>query len=132
MITEWTTPFVAAKDEYVAWLRTQEYPNYVDLLRKALEIVVRDGEFGWGDEPDPNRIHQINDGDYQGTLVFVIAQEGYQPYAYWYTMVGYGSCSGCDSLQAAWGYGDEHDYDGLWNLALHMLQRARKMEDPYE
>lgn len=84
---------------------------------------------GWrdGEAPDPERIHQIDDGDYQGTLVFVIGAQGYQPSTYWATSVGYGSCSGCDALEDAWGYGDQHDYEGLYSLTLHMLQGAERI-----
>ena len=130
MITDWTTPFIEAKAEYVAWLGEQEYPTYRDLLQKALEIVVRGKEDSYRNPlPDPERIHAIDDGDYQGTRVFVVAAQGYQPFDYWYTKVSYGSCSGCDSLLAAWDYGHESDYGGLWLLALHMLQRAKRMDD---
>lgn len=59
------------------------------------------------DAPHPERIHQIDDGDYQGTLIFVIGAGGYQPSRYWYVKVGYGSCSGCDTLQAIRGYEDD-------------------------
>lgn len=133
MITEWTTPFVEKKDEFVDWLKTQaneddlSYPSYLGLLSKALEIVCAQVEFPYGDKPDIDRIHRIDDGDYQGTLVFVIGADGYQPSTYWYTDVSYGSCSGCDALEAAWGYGDDCNYEGLYLIALHMLQRAKEM-----
>lgn len=46
-------------------------------------------------------ITEIDDGDYQGTLVFLIPFDTYQPDEgdYLMTYVGYGSCSGCDTLQ---------------------------------
>ena len=50
--------------------------------------------------PDPERIHHIDDGDYQGTDVFVIGGTGYQPHKYWVVKQYYGSCSGCDQLLA--------------------------------
>ena len=130
MITEWTTPFIEAKAEYVAWLKTQEYPSYQSLLYRALQIVIEGKERSFLDPfPDPDRIHRIDDGGYQGTLVFVIAERDYQPSTYWYTTVSYGSCSGCDSLESAWGYGNNHNYEAMYTLALHMLQRAKKMDD---
>ena len=123
MLTEWTTPFVETKDEYIAWLSTQEYPSYGDLLEKAIELVVdRVDEFPYGEEPDPERIHIIDDGDYQGTLVLVVGATGYQPHNYWVTTVSYGSCSGCDALDAAWNYEKNQDYEAMFLIALHMLQ----------
>jgi hypothetical protein len=86
-------------------------------------------------EPDPTRIHQIDDGDYQGTLLFVIAASGYQPSDYWYVKVGYGSCSGCDTLQAIDGYGGYSDeapskdqVDDYMTLALHIIQGLKSMQ----
>jgi hypothetical protein len=80
---------------------------------------------------DPTRIYEINDGDYQGTLVYVIAEKGYQPSAYWYVRVYYGSCSGCDTLQAICGYDDkqptQEQVDDYWKLALHIVQGLKKM-----
>lgn len=129
MITELTTPFVEAKDEYVAWLKTQEDPSYRDLLMKALDFAVDEDNFDYGEAPDPTRIHKIDDGDYQGTLLFVVAASGYQPDTYWTTRVYYGSCSGCDALEGAWGYGDDQNWEGLYNIALHMMQRLRLVGD---
>ena len=53
------------------------------------------------EEWNVSKITEIDDGDYQGTLLFVIPKDRYQPqeYDYLITYVGYGSCSGCDTLQ---------------------------------
>ena len=57
-----------------------------------------------------NAITMIDDGDYQGTLLFLIPFNTYQPSAYEYLMthVYYGSCSGCDALQSAQMHDDNH------------------------
>lgn len=46
-------------------------------------------------------ITMIDNGDYQGTLLFMLPFDVDQPaeYEYLMTYVGYGSCSGCDTLQ---------------------------------
>ena len=51
---------------------------------------------------DLEKITEIDNGDYQGTLLFLIPFDTYQPFEYEYlmTFVGYGSCSGCDTLQS--------------------------------
>lgn len=48
------------------------------------------------------RITEIDNGDYQGTLLYVIPFDTYQPseHDHLMTYVDYGSCSGCDTLQA--------------------------------
>ena len=50
---------------------------------------------------DIEHITVIDNGDYQGTLLYFIPFETYQPSEseYLLTYVGYGSCSGCDALQ---------------------------------
>jgi len=74
-------------------------------------------------------------------LVYVIAESGYQPNTYWYVKVSYGSCSGCDTLEAImcgnWGHEtkEEEDewkeqaIDKLMTLALHIVQGLKKMGD---
>src|SRR5690606_41690756 len=95
---------------------------------KAVCQVITPDDYG---DIDPERIHEIDDGDYQGTLVYVIAATGYQPDDYWYVRVGYGSCSGCDTLEAIKEYSDEPPTDDqvaqYMPLALHIVQGLRKM-----
>lgn len=99
----------------------KEWPNdYQSIVKTVITTITK--EEGYYDEPDPSRIHTIDDGDYQGTLLFVIASFGYQPSDYWFVKVGYGSCSGCDALQALSGYGESRDVDQLMKLALHVVQ----------
>lgn len=54
------------------------------------------GNWKW----DAENITEVDNGDYQGTLLFLIPRDCYQPseYEYLLTYAGYGSCSGCDSL----------------------------------
>ena len=125
MITAFITPFVEAKDEFVSWLLTQDYPSYESLLRKSLELIQGSDGLEYDNTPDPQRIHTIDDGDYQGTLLFVVGATGYQPSNYWLTAVDYGSCSGCDALERAWGYGNDRNMEGMYLIALHMVQGLR-------
>lgn len=100
--------------------------GYIDIV-KAVITAVRGDKYG---SPDPERIHQIDDGHYQGTLVFVIAGGGYQPSRYWYCRINYGSCSVCDTLQALQGWGDvieEREVTETMTLALHVVQQLREM-----
>lgn len=83
-----------------ATFATKHPSEYKEVVQAVVEAVTGD-EY---DDIDPERIHQIDDGDYQGTLLFVIAAKSYQPSDYWYVKVGYGSCSGCDTLQSISGY----------------------------
>lgn len=65
-----------------------------------------------GTELEIQNITEINNGDYQGTLLYLIPFSTYQPneYEYLMTYVNYGSCSGCDTLQGIQSDGDWEDY----------------------
>lgn len=105
------------------------HPDSYDVLVKwVIETLVDESD----DEPlDPERITVINHGDYQGTLLYVIGAEGYQPSDYWAVSVGYGSCSGCDTLEAIRSYDDEppteSDIDQYMSLGLHIVQGLRRI-----
>lgn len=110
---------------------TAKHPeNYKEVVRAVVEMLAAASDAY--DKPDPERIHEIDDGQYQGTLVYVIGAQGYQPNRYWYVKVGYGSCSGCDTLQAICGYSDRPPNDDqvrdYMTLALHIVQGLREME----
>lgn len=103
--------------------------NYKDVIRAVVQML-HDASDEY-EKPDPERIHEIDDGSYQGTLVYVIGATGYQPDEYWYVKVGYGSCSGCDTLQAICNYEDgkpsDEQVSEYMTLALHIIQGMRKM-----
>lgn len=127
MIQEFVDAFIPKQES----LFTETHPEeYIEIVRAVIEAINPDGEY---ELPDPKRIHQIDDGDYQGTLLFLIAAVGYQPSDYWYVKVYYGSCSGCDTLQSISGYSGEppstqqaKDYQ---TLALHIVQGLKKLGD---
>jgi hypothetical protein len=128
MIQEFITRYETRKDQ-LREILSYEHPTYEDIVRAVVTVINPDGEYG---EPDANSIHKIDDGDYQGTLLFIIPECGYQPSTYWYTMISYGSCSSCDTLQAINDGGSsnkpsERQVDDYMTLALHILQNIRKM-----
>ena len=75
--------------------------DYKDLVALVVEHILNPGECDC-DMYDPKNITVIDNGDYQGTQLFMIPMDTYQPseYEYLLTYVGYGSCSGCDTLQS--------------------------------
>ena len=107
--------------------------DYTELVRSVIDIISIDENDSVDSEPDNNRVHIIDDGDYQGTLVFVIAEQGYQPCEYWYLRISYGSCSGCDTLESIREYEDglpsEKQIDDYITLSLHIVQGLRLMGD---
>lgn len=122
--------FMAKEKDIKAQLAESHIDSYESLVRIVISAIA--DEEGYGD-PDPERIHVIDDGDHRGTLVFVIASKGYQPSYYWYVKVSYGSCSGCDSLQAICDYSDgrptPRQVSEYWQLALNIVQGLKGMQE---
>ena len=82
--------------------------DYEYLLKLVFNTIYNTSDEGANNPLDLNRITVIDDGGYQGTLLFLIPFDTYQPSEgeYIMTYIGYGSCSGCDALQAAQAWED--------------------------
>lgn len=86
--------------------------EYEDLVKLTFSTIYNEGS---GEEIYPygrldlDYVTVIDNGDYQGTLLFVIPFKTYQPSEseYLMTYVGYGSCSGCDTLMSITDYNRE-------------------------
>lgn len=84
---------------------------------------------------DTDEITEIDNGDYQGTKIYLIPNGRYQPSIkdYYITSVDYGSCSGCDTLL---NYQEEcyteSDKGVLINnymtMCLHIVQETKSMK----
>ena len=99
-----------------------EYLEYKDLVKLTVMFILND-ENEW----DVNKIKEIDDGDYQGTLLYLIPEDTYQPNSseYLMTFVEYGSCSACDTLQTIQCYLDvrsrDKSIDDLMNLCKDLI-----------
>lgn len=87
--------------------------DYLDLVKNTVDIILNTKieeykEYLW----DIDGITVIDNGDYQGTLLFLIPEDTYQPSEceYLMTYVNYGSCSGCDTLQYIQAYYNDKEY----------------------
>jgi hypothetical protein len=130
VIQKFVDRFIAAEPEVRAKLAEAHTDEYKSLVKLVIQTVANEDD-GYGQTPSPDRIHEIDDGDYQGTYLYVIASTGYQPDDYWFVKVSYGSCSGCDTLQAISGYSDEkpteEQVNDYWTLCLHIVQGLREL-----
>lgn len=105
--------------------------NYRDIVELTFEVIYNTDEDSRLGRVNTERITEINDGDYQGTLLYLIPFDSYQPNEneYLMTYVDYGSCSGCDTLQSLQSYGDdvtETQVNGFMTLAKDILQNTIK------
>jgi len=138
MIEKFTKRWFERKDSVQEKFEAKLPSSYSDIVLAVVEMLNDEDEY---ETPDPARIHEINDGDYQGTLLYVIGAASYQPSTYWYVKVGYGSCSGCDTLESIlsgnWGHETEEEKKAwkdeavsqLMTLALHIVQGLKLMGD---
>ena len=110
-------------------LQDQDDFSYKFLVEAVIREVINHGEITL----DESALTEIDNGDYQGTLLFVVPVDTYQPSVdqYYYTNVYYGSCSGCDTLQGIHNYDngkpDEDQLKDYMSLCLHILQKFKKM-----
>ena len=99
-----------------------EYLEYKDLVKLTVMFILND-ENEW----HANKIKELDDGDYQGTLLYLIPEDTYQPASseYLMTFVEYGSCSGCDTLQRIQCFLDtrsrDESVDDLMNLCKDLI-----------
>lgn len=145
MIKEFVVAWDTYKDkleEYIKMHEQKEYDSYEALVKLVFEHIVNphmkavymdiwDGPYkGF----DISKLVEIDHGDYQGTLLYMIPFDTYQPSAreYVYTFVEYGSRSVCDTLQGI--LDSEYDYShgrpsesqvkDYMNLCLYILQNC--------
>lgn len=118
-------------EKYFRNTKQTEYNKYGTIVKVLFKIVInREGKVF-----DIERMTIIDDGDYQGTKIFIIPLDTYQPTIndYVVTNTYYGSCSGCDTLQAINKYEDElpneRQVKEYMVLALHLLQKCKWIEE---
>lgn len=135
MIKDFVLAWDANKEilkQYIASHEQKYYDSYEKIVRMLFEQVINPYLIDKGKRPyNLDRIHEIDDGCYQGTLLYVIPQDTYQP-SYWEyvaTYVYYGSCSGCDTLLGIFSYPDnlpnEDQVKDYVDLCLDILQHCK-------
>lgn len=127
MIQKYVDIFMVSRDKLREDIRDKEVGDYQDLVTRVIKTINPDLDYG---APCWEKVHEIDDGDYQGTLLYIIPNCGYQPSTYWAVAVDYGSCSGCDTLE---GIRSEDDLEERLNqymtLALHIIQGLKNITD---
>ena len=107
--------------------------NYIDIVKLVFKyVVIKADEHSSLDEEN---ITEIDNGDYQGMLLYLIPYHRYQPSydEYLVTLEYYGSCSGCDTLQHIQ-YSlqtKEEQINDILSLALNIVQNTRYLKNLY-
>lgn len=125
MIKEFVDPFMSQKEFLLDFYTKFPPKTYLDLVTAAIDAIGARSRF-----PNAEAVHEIDDGDYQGTLVYLIAERIYQPTRYWCVRVSYGSCSACDTLQSIQDSegAPEEKAKQYWTLALHVVQNLKEID----
>lgn len=119
------------KQDQLREIYRERHPDsYTDVVRNVM-VILGEEDYSSFYKPDPTRIRVADDGDYQGTLLFIIGADGYQPDHYWAVKVSYGSCSGCDTLQSIQDYSSdtpsESQVNDYMTLSLHIVQGLKEI-----
>jgi len=113
-------------EDYFKVTRQSEYDEYSKIVVKLFEVCLSNE-----DEWNLDGMTVIDNGDYQGTQIFIIPKDTYQPNIEDYLITNnyYGSCSGCDTLQSISEYDDglpsEEQVKEYMTLALHLTQKIK-------
>jgi hypothetical protein len=131
MIKTFTEAWVANRQTVRAKFEAAHPAGYAAIVRAVVEML--HAACDEPDKPDPERIHQINDGKVSGDIVFVIGSTGLTRLRYWYMMISYGSCDVCDTLRKirSFEYGEKpnpRQLEDYMTLALHVVQDLRLMK----
>ena len=117
-------------EDYFRNTEQREYDDYKLIVKKIVELVINDSDID-SKNYDADSITVVDDGSYQGTQIFLIPRDICQPYEndYIFTHNYYGSCSGCDTLQAIHYYKtgkpNEEQIKDYMTLSLHLVQQLR-------
>lgn len=134
MITALTDQYIAREVDIKAAIAgsKETIGGYETLLKLVLPFLDVPNN-GHPDEFSTD-IDTLDHGNYQGTLVLIFHEDGYQPSRYFATKASYGSCSYCDTMQSIlYDYEDddpdpdpkrftETQVDLLYTEGLHLMQ----------
>ena len=121
-------------EEYFSTTKQEEYGSYEAIVQQIFELVINSDEDSY-EKFNINKMTVIDDGNYQGTQIFIIPRDTYQPniYDYLITHTYYGSCSGCDVLEGIRNYSSglptEQQVKEYMILALHLVQKMKRITD---
>ncbi len=125
-------------EEYFRTTNQSEYCSYPEIVRQIFKLCITkaygDEDYEeWDYEWNIDNMTTIDNGDYQGSMIFIIPKDTYQPSVsdYIFTSVGYGSCSCCDTLQGIYDYErglpTEQQISDYMTLSLHIVQQTKRL-----
>lgn len=125
--------------EYFKTTKQEEYDSYEKIVTNIFQIVINpylenNSEYPLKEGFNTKEMTVIDNGDYQGTQLFILPLNVYQPSIedYVVTNTYYGSCSGCDTLLSISSYDtselpNEEQVKGYMTLSLHIIQKCKML-----
>lgn len=116
-------------ENYFRTTNQSEYNQYKEIVTKIFELCITKASKYVGF--NIKNMTVINDGNNQGTEIYIIPFDNYQPdiNGYVYTHTYYGSCSGCDTLMnisdSCYGLPSEEQIKEYMILSLHLVQKLK-------
>lgn len=135
MIKEFARAWEVNNKKLLRYWNGKEVSFYEDIVKPLITIVINPYLKEHTAEHiglDVDNITIIDDGDYQGSQIFIFPKDTYQPDTsdYYFTYADYGSCSCCDTLERINSFERGLERDKEYNtLALHLLQRFRLLNE---
>ena len=132
MIKHYVKQWEENKEKLESVLKTIPVPSsYKQLVELIFEHVLKyaDEDIGYGYKHNPDEMTIIDNGDYQGTQIFIAFLDTCQPSVeeYIMTSVCYSNCNECDALQSIRYSSDEDRVNYLMTLSLHIVQKMKWM-----
>lgn len=133
-VDKWDKNKIKLDEYFRTHVPSDNYDSYELILEKIINYVLNDSKEDC--TFSSAEIVNIDYGDYQGTQILTFCKNTYQPNEdeTFYTVISYGSCSGCDTLlgilEYDWGkLPCEEQVKDLMTLALHMIQKIKCFGD---
>ena len=127
IIKKWDANKKVLERHFKEDIQEYHYCDYVQIVKAVVECILNDGtNVGYNSDS----ITVVDHGDWQGSQVFLIPEDTYQPTPldYLVTYQFYGSCSGCDSLQYIHDIDDEEEkVKNFMTLSLHLIQNMKPL-----
>lgn len=119
----------AALQEYFQTTRQEKYSSYEEIVKLLFKYIIIDKDYNL------EEMTVVDNGNYQGTKIFLVPEARYQPEAHEYliTHTYYGSCSGCDTIEGIHGsyyeLPSDQQVSDYMTLCLHLIQKMPRLNN---
>lgn len=129
MIQSFVDRFMERKESLREMLSKEHPADYKELVKTVLEILYDKDDRE--NSPNIESLVKVSAGGHSGELLFTFSNCQAYDIKFYYLIIDYGSCGGCDTLEAIKNYSSEpptkEQLDDYMTLALHIVQRIKEL-----